>query len=402
MPEQNPNILLLQGPLGPFLADLAIELRAHGFGVFKINLNKGDWHYALADHVENFHGRPEAWREFLADFIAQNKIDAVVVYGDSRFYHREAREVCGQKGIRYFALEEGYVRPGFVTFEEGGNNANSTFSARFLKGDLPVRQSPVAVPVGNVFLYQFWFAIMYYVVKDWRFSGFRNRSHHRHGNFGTEMTAWVIAAFKKYISRFRERGLVDHLLNHHSGNLFVVPLQVAVDSQIVHHSRFGGMPDFLNEVLTSFAHHAEDDAHLVIKHHPMDRGFHHYGLLIRRLAHKLGIGNRVTYGYDLDLDRLLGAAAGCVTVNSTVGMTALEAGVPTVMLGKAMAVDAGLAYPDGLDSFWYAPGQVDKGQVQAFRHALICETQIPGSFYKMRHIAANAIAARLASVLMLT
>lgn len=390
------NIVLLQGPLGPFFADLADRMAARGMTVHRICFNKGDWHYAKADHVVNYTGSADDWANWFADYVGEQQIAAVICYGDSRHYHRMARDVCSKKDIRFFACEEGYVRPGYVTFEEGGNNANSRFPSAFLAGTLPEKKKPAPVKIEKIFQHQFWFATMYYLVKDWKLYGYSRYRHHRGGNWASEMMAWLRGGFRKnFITRFQENGLSEKLVAQHKGKLFVVPLQVAVDTQMIYHSDYDSVEDFITEVIQSFAEHAPLDAHLVIKHHPMDRGFRHYGAHINRLSNRLGCRGRVAYGFDLKLDLLLDNAAGCVTVNSTVASQALDAGVPTVTLGKSMLKAAGLTASQPLDQFWQSPPAVDADAIEHFKDRLVAHTQIAGSFYCDRDIAAAEMASRV-------
>ena len=65
------------------------------------------------------------------------------------------------------------------------------------------------------------------------------------------------------------------------GRFFVVPLQVFNDSQVRVHSDFSSVRNFLLHVLTSFSFHAPQNTSLLIKHHPMDRGFIDYGKVIK-------------------------------------------------------------------------------------------------------------------------
>lgn len=390
---------MLQGPLGPFFADLSDALRSEGVYTHRVCFNKGDRHFAKADHISCYTKAPDEWPFWLERYLVRNRINAVCCYGDCRFYHRAAKPVCDKLGIRFFAFEEGYVRPGYVTLEEGGNNANSGFPARFRAGLHAGQPSPPA-KIGNAFRFQFWFATLYYIVKDWRFWGFGRYRHHRHGNWFTEMMAWLLAGARKNLrTRWAEAGLTDQLIQRHEGAIFFVPLQVAVDTQMKYHSPFDSVRDFIELTVRSFSGNAPQNAHLVIKHHPMDRGFSHYGSFISQLARSLGCSDRVTYAFDLDLERILEAAAGCVTVNSTVGLQALEHGVPTVTLGSSMVADAGLASDAELDKFWTAPGQVSRQTVADYKMTLAASTQQPGSFYRDRHIAARACAAKIVATL---
>ncbi len=390
---------MLQGPLGPFFADLALALSALGFETHRLCFNKGDRHYALADHIADYEARPDSWATWFETYITKHGIDAVCCYGDSRFYHQEARAVCARMQVPVFCFEEGYVRPGYVTMEEGGNNANSAFPTGFKNKSLPEKQAPAPAKIANAFRFQFWFAVLYYTVKDWRIAGYNNNRHHRRGNWATELMAWIVAGLRKnLLTRWRESGLTERLTQH-QGPLFFVPLQVAVDAQMIYHSPFESVPDFIETTIRSFAAHAPADAHLVIKHHPMDRGFHHYGKVIRKLCRTVRCSDKVTYAFDLDLDALLPSCAGCVTVNSTVGLQAIDKGVPTLMLGKSMARDAGLTSAQSLDEFWTHQTPVDPDQASAYRQALIAHTQQPGSFYRDREVAASACAAAIAGAI---
>ncbi|UTW56250.1 capsular biosynthesis protein [Kordiimonas sp. SCSIO 12610] len=399
--------MLLQGPIGPFFAYMAEAITHAGANSFKINLNKGDAFFSTVGQSDEYHGTPAGWRDFLSRFVREHRIDAIIVYGDQRFYHRAAREIASLHDIRYFAFEEGYVRPGYVTFEEFGNNANSRFPTWFNdayeRGELGRAEIPAPLMAGYTFGGQIWNAIAYYVVKDWKFFGFKSVQHHRPGNWFTEMNAWILTWFRKQVTKRSEKGFVEKLValkKQEKTPLYFVPLQVAVDSQILYHSRFDGMKDFLREVFISFAEYAPKDAILVLKHHPMDRGYNHYGDFVRKLVSEFSLNGRVHYVFDVDLYDLFKITDGCVTVNSTVGLIALKENVPTIAIGKAMYVDAGLTYSGNLDEFWQNSGSVNHDKLAVFEDFLKEETLIPGSFYGQRTETATAAVEKLARLLM--
>lgn len=393
------SILLLQGPLGPFFADLSVALKQQGADTHRVCFNRGDHHFANADHVIAFDQPQAEWPSWLEAYLHKHKVDAVCCYGDCRSYHMQAKTVCDQAGIAFVALEEGYIRPGFVTLEQGGNNANSPFPAQFKAGVTTSGDAPEPASIANHFRFQFWFAFLYYVVKDWRLSGYRHYQHHRKGNGLLEMLAWFRGFLRKQlVTRWREDKLLDQLIDDHGGKMFLVPLQVAADMQIICHSSYENVRQFIEETIRSFAVHAPKDAHLVIKHHPMDRGFQHYGGFVRKLCRAHGCSARVTYAFDLDLERLLVHAAGCVTVNSTVGLQALEQDVPVIMLGESMAHEAGIAPAVNLDKFWKNPGSVDTASVANFRSEMLKKTQVPGSYYRCRRLAAEGCARKILEI----
>ncbi|MGA6926321.1 MAG: capsular biosynthesis protein, partial [Desulfosarcina sp.] len=125
-PLANQRVLLLQGPMGPFFNKLDRHLRANGSQTFRICFNGGDRLFANDDNRVDYRGKPHGWRTFLTDFCTEKKIQAMIVYGDYRFYHLVAKDVATASGIQFLVFEEGYLRPNFVTLEKNGVNANSS------------------------------------------------------------------------------------------------------------------------------------------------------------------------------------------------------------------------------------------------------------------------------------
>jgi capsular polysaccharide export protein len=80
-------------------------------------------------------------------------------------------------------------------------------------------------------------------------------------------------------------------------------------------------------------------------------------------------------------DGLLANAAGVVTVNSTVGLTALRHGIPVKTLGSAIYDVPGLTHKGDLAGFWHAPEPPDRALLTDFLRALVGATQIKGGFH---------------------
>jgi capsular polysaccharide export protein len=162
----NKRVLLLQGPMGPFFKNLERYLRSNGATTFRICFNAGDRVFACSDSCIDYRGKKSQWRTFVSDFCSEKRIEAIVLYGDCRFYHIVAGEVARQAGIRVFVFEEGYLRPNFVTFEENGVNAYSALptNADFYR---QLKLSPSKTDTGQMDKYNMhrWalFAIVYFV-----------------------------------------------------------------------------------------------------------------------------------------------------------------------------------------------------------------------------------------------
>jgi capsular polysaccharide export protein len=375
--------LLLQGPMGPFFERLATTLRAHGQQVWKVNFNAGDDFFFRGDQVLRFSEPLEQWPARLRKLVAELRLDAIVLFGQSRRMHQQAIAEAQALGVAVFVFEEGYVRPDYVTLEVGGVNAESPLprDPAFYR-DLNSEPLPAPLPTGQSFSKVAAAAIAYSVARSVGHARYPHYRHHRSIAPLRQGVKWAHGAWRKWWYRVAERHMQDFLAApaQHK-RFFLVPLQVYNDSQIRRHSTYKDVPEFIREVLRSFAHHAPADQLLVFKHHPLDRPYNDYTRLIAREAAALGIGDRVHYIHDQHLPTLLKHASGVITVNSTTGLQALYHGTPVIPLGECMYAIKGLVHPGPLDSFWRDPGPVDVELFQRFRNHLVRETQLNASFY---------------------
>ena len=173
----------------------------------------------------------------------------------------------------------------------------------------------------------------------------------------------------------------------------LVALQVHDDSQKIYHSGYDSMEGFIHEVIESFQAHAGDQQVLCFKHHPMDRGYTHYGRLIRQLAAQAGLKKRVYYCHDNSLPELYRHARSIVTINSTVGLSALLHRLPVKTMGKALYDIPGLTHQGSLDSFWQNPQPVNMDLFARLHSLLFQKTQINGSFFNKAELSChNALA----------
>ena len=166
-----------------------------------------------------------------------------------------------------------------------------------------------------------------------------------------------------------------------SKRFILVPLQVHDDSQKIYHSDYDSVEDFIAETIRSFSAHAAEEQVLCFKHHPMDRGYTHYAKAIKELALQHDVQGRVFYCHDNSLPELYRHAASVVTVNSTVGLSALLHRLPVKTMGKALYDIPDLTHQGALDSFWQNPQPVDEKLFKRFHSLLFTQTQINGSFF---------------------
>lgn len=175
------------------------------------------------------------------------------------------------------------------------------------------------------------------------------------------------------------------MLSHITGTLdnqyYLAILQVHNDSQIIHHSPYKDVREYIENVIRSFARHAPKARHQVFKHHPMDRAHPFYVTLINALTKKYCVNGRVLYVHDLSLPALLTYTRAVITINSTAGLSALIFNKPLKVMGKALYDIEGLTWQGPLKQFWQSEFTPDKPLFDRFRAHLLYNTQINAVFY---------------------
>ena len=377
------NILLLQGPVGPFFRRFAKDLRKKGATVHTVNFNGGDWLFNRKNAI-SFRKHPREWRSFFENLLNDLDIDVVFLFGDCRPIHVVAHQIASRYGVKIGVFEEGYVRPNFITLEKNGVNDHSSAAREaqfyYSQKKIPTRRER---QVGYAFPYMMLWAFLYFTCSLLFKPFFWHYRHHRRLHI-IEGYIWLRSFTRKAYYRITERGMEKKLTTTLSKKYFLLPLQVYNDAQIHTHSDFATVETFIRFVVTSFSKHAPIGTHLVIKHHPMDRGYNDYSNWLQQLEFLYDLSGRVHYIHDQHLPTLLDHAIGTVVVNSTVGLSALLHNSPLKVCGRAMYDFKGLTYQGTLDEFWREAEdqKVDEKLFNSFRNYLIATTQINGNFYK--------------------
>ena len=379
--------LFLQGCTGPFFAQLCDELRRAGHAVHRINFNTGDRVSWRGRPACAYRGGIDDWPAFIADYITHQGITDGVMLGDTRAIHRMAIAVMDRHAVRAHVLEEGYFRPSWLTLEASGINGHSRLpadpdwyrdAAQHVPhyGDRP----PIPSPLRRLAAYEIGYRIPN-ILDPLLHPGF---VYHREPAV-REFYGWA-RRFAKMPRLERQAASRIQALVGAGTPFFLLPLQLASDSQMREHSDFHGIPSLVQRVINSFIRHAPADASLVIKNHPLDTGFVDYRRWINRLARRLGLADRIIYLEAGHMPTLLDHAQGVVTVNSTVGASALLYRQPVIALGEAIYDLPGLTFQGGLDAFWQDAEPPDRSLYRAFRDTVIHTTQVEGGFYSPRGI----------------
>jgi capsular polysaccharide export protein len=382
-----------------FFERLGRALAERGHAVHRVNFNAGDRAFWRLSGAIDFCGRLAEWPEFLDQVIVDNAISDVILFGDCRPLHRAAIRVAERRLLRIHVVEEGYLRPDWITFEEGGVNGYSALPRNpawyFERAcSLPVWGDPPSVP--GSFRRRAFEDVLYTLTSMagmWRFPYYAT---HRPYHQLVEYAGWLRRLALKRRAERRAAAAIEALPTGPEP-LFLFPLQLDCDSQVRVHSPFRAMHLAIEHILASFAGHAPPLARLVVKLHPLDSGLVDWAAITGHLAVELGIADRVTVLDGGDLGRLMERRPAVVTVNSTVGTLALASGLPVIALGKAIYDIAGLTYQGELKDFWSAPTPPDAELFDAFRRVLAARCLIPGSFFNEAGLtlAVNAAVDRL-------
>ncbi|EAH8113266.1 capsule biosynthesis protein [Campylobacter coli] len=374
------TVLLLQGPVGTFFHRLAIKMKKNKTKVFKLNFNGGD--FLFYPSGKRCKCDEKDLENFYESFFKEKKIDAIVMYNDCRLIHAKAIKVAKGLGIGIWIFEEGYLRPYCITFEKDGVNANSSLPRDknfYLSCNILTKESIKEIPGG--FKFMAFSAFLYWFFSFLLAPFFNNKLHHR-TLYPFEFLFWFRSLYRKYLYKFTEKKLNQKIYSLEK-KYFLAILQVYNDTQIKHHYK-KSIEEFIEELILSFANHARAKSYLIFKHHPMDRGYRNYSKLINGLSQKYHVEGRIFYVHDTYLPTLLKNALGCITINSTVGLSAILEGCPTKVCGNAFYNFEGLAYPKKLQFFWreahaYKP---NPSLVLNFKNYLLNTNQFNGNFYK--------------------
>lgn len=375
------NILLLQGPIGPFFKNIADWLQKFGCNVYKINLNGGDEHFYPRNSF-SFQDSVEYFPQFLQNYIQKYTIDAIVVFGDCRAYHRIAKSIAdSNSNLSFWVFEEGYLRPHYITFEKNGVNGFSLLpkNHHFYQN---IEIASIDETKGKSHYYSMiYYSVVYYVfmlLKKYKYS---NYIHHRKTSLSFYASRWALALIRKLKAKLVQPKLIKNVIHNDYKPFYIFPLQCNQDYQIQVHSHYHSMKSYIFRVIRSFSLFADEKCYLLIKHHPMDEGFNNYNKLIKKLANRYGVSKRVIYIHGVPMPILLRKAIGVVTVNSTCGLSALIHGLPVIALGNAHYDIKGLTFQEGLDRFWKEGQKPDTQLFEKYRSYLCNKSQIKGSIY---------------------
>ena len=399
--KNSPRVLLLQGPVGAFFRRAQEHLNSNGFEAWRVCFNAGDRLYSRGEKTLNFSGSQENWRGWLTGILREHGFDAIVLFGADRLVHRIALECAENVDIPALCLEEGYIRPGYVTMELGGNNWRSPIAGQLPPEgfNAPRSEGPRAVPCSGSFSAMAWSAFQYFTIRALISTPGERKLFHKHKRtLLSEGFYWFKNYYRKFAHVGRNYRVSERLLEHHDKRFFIVPLQVHDDTQLGKAANSWNNQKLILKTIVSFARNAPADHQLVFKIHPMERGHTRDWNFIRQVSALNDVKDRVHVLDGGSLSLLTRHSAGMITINSTSGLSALHHGVPLAVMGQALYRHKDLAFcverGMDLDRFWQegcvAPDNVRNRYLSWIHH----ECLVGGDYYAKEGIDAAVVAMR--------
>ncbi|NBN78355.1 capsular biosynthesis protein [Microvirga tunisiensis] len=386
------HILFLQGPLCPLYARMGALMRQAGHRVSRINFCPGDWLHWRSPDALSYRGQPEAFRHFIEDYLRQNAVTDLVLHGDQRIYHKAAIAAAGPLGLQIAVTELGYLRPGYLTLERDGL---STLS-RFPDDPDAIRALAAEAPEADLEpLYPGSFALeaipdMIYNLFN-VFAGFAYPHYQRHTLYNP-LVEYPAHGMRLLGKSRRDAAVASEqaVLFASGAAFFVLPLQLEGDFQLRAHSPYASFAEVIETVIASFAAQAPKASRLVLKSHPLDAGFERWPERTAAIADRHGVRDRVLFFDGGTLGPLFQRAAGVVTLNSTAGLEAMQAGCPVKTLVPAHFDIRGLTHAGPLDGFWTAPQRPDPELLEDYIRAIAAHIQVRGSIHNHAGLEAAA------------
>jgi capsular polysaccharide export protein len=330
------HFVLLQMPCGRFGPDLQRALRNEGHRATRVAINGGDL-------MSGLRGRTVVYTRSLADFpywiksfVESEGVTDVILYGDCRPYHRTALAALAGMNIALHVLEEGYLRPNWVTCERNGVNGNSVLTAIDLDRIAEFSAPPISEKTLKASNMSYAMAAIRYYFWTWLFTPmFPRYTSHRDLDIIGELSLWIQRVCSWPIRKNRAERTFREIARFKKP-VHLVLLQLNGDSQIKVHSGFQSTRHFIEYCISEFKASGVHEGLLVFKNHPLDSGVINLRRVIAEESRKHGLEHRIFFIETGKLVPLLEQSVSVVSINSTACHQALRRGIPTLVLGRAV------------------------------------------------------------------
>jgi capsular polysaccharide export protein len=253
---------------------------------------------------------------FARDYLIKNKMDLVMMHNDLRWQHALTISLCKELNIKYLVTERGIFRPDTTTVDFQGVNGYSSVQKdiNFYKNlnikEETLRSYKISKWINLKTNIKFTLFILLNKLGDLLIlnSKIKNKNY--------SLIHYIKLFIKqKFLSKKDEN--IDL-----PKKFIFIPLQVNTDTQILIHSNFKNMQEFITLVEKTF-YNINSDLKLVFKIHHMEKGTNSYKF------------NDKSIVLDYNTNELVEKSEFVITINSTVGFEALQKYKQVIVLGEA-------------------------------------------------------------------
>lgn len=392
--------LFIGAPFGPFFARLAQEIEASGGEALRTVCEGGEY-LETPSRCRVIYRRSDGdWKRFIRGVMRRKEVTAVITFNDTLPRNRGALEVAEELGLHSFVLENGYLRPHWVTLERDGVNGFSRLP-RDPQVYLEAREAAPAAVETKDFPAGLRPHVIHTITHFLAAIAFKPVLGFDANYYGDSVYRQGYGYMREYFWRLThdEAPVLARALEHadQGRKVFLALLQKPGDAQLVVHSRHGGNAAFVDELIGSFAADAPADAILVVKQHPLDYGVERTPARVAAAIERHKLTDRVFFLRKTSIDKIMKRAHAVVTINSTAGLAAIIEEKPVLCVGRAFYNIPGLASPGPLSRFWREASAPSSELVKGFVAFLKSTSQFNGGFHtpEGREILAPQLAQRL-------
>jgi len=382
------NSLILQADWEGGLSHVAMDLIRNGMRVTKVVLNTADWIYKKRGVPTVSYDKPfENFEKWLREYISQHNVDCIILYNQYRPYNQVGWDVAEELGLECIVFELGLLRPDFCTIYNRDCDHFAYLSKQWeliKRGELTVGKSDDVQQLARMRtmtkMKQFAAFFLFSRVMAICFRQYTHYIDQRGQGIWHHLYCAIVSGLR-YQGRVKHDRYDVKFASSWDKKYYFVPLQVHTDSQITKRSDFESIEDFIDVVVGSFIANAPVGTKLVLKVHPMDRGYKDYHKKIKALNREIG-GNRIHYVDRVQLPLALGHCLGCITINSSVGLSGVIHRKKTICLGESAFGLEGLTYQGELDDFWQSDFEPISEDVDNFLNILKHTSQAQGVLFQ--------------------
>ncbi len=376
--------LFIGAPFGPFFSRLAREIEAAGGVVYRTVCEGGEYIETPAHCRVIYRRRDGDWKRFIRSVVRRKNIDAIITFNDTLPRNRGALEVAEEFALHSFVLENGYLRPHWVTLERDGVNGFSRLP-RDPNVYLETQKNSPEPAVDHAFPAGLRPHVVHTITHFAAAIAFKPVLGFDAKYYGESVYRQALGYTREYLWRLThdESGVLARALSLADAGrkLFLALLQKPGDAQLVVHSRHGGNAAFVEELISSFAVDAPPDAILIVKQHPLDYGVERTPERVAALVARHNLGDRVLFLRKTSIDKIMARAHAVVTINSTAGLAAIIEQKPVHCVGRAFYNIPGLTSVGPLSQFWREATPPSADLVRGFVKFLKKTSQFNGGFH---------------------